>query len=279
MLSEADRYRYAGLLKNMLGKPDQAVEMFSAGLAIAPDDARLLRHRGHRYMTLHKFNEAVADLERAAALVKGKPDEHEFWSPEIEDDLINLVLGKPDELSPQHLLVSPESNATITHGYKSTLHSSIYYHLAVSYYVLGEFAKALQAFEATRRVAVDDDMKAGAFDWSYMTLRRLHRDEDAAKLLDSVDVPALQVNPSEDFYVRRLRMYKGQVAPEALLAEVGETNVLGYTTVGYGVGNWHLYNGDEAAAREIFSKILGMGEKRAFGYMATEADMKRLGAR
>lgn len=278
MLSEADRYRYAGLLKNMLGKPQQAVDLFTAGLASAPDDARLYRHRGHRYMTLHRFDDAISDLEHAAELIKGQPDEHEFWTPEVEDDLINLILDRSAELSPQHLLVSPESNASITHGYKSTLHSSVYYHLAVSHYILGQFDKAVEAFEATRRIAVDDDMKAGAFDWLYMTLRRLQRDDDAAKLLDSVEVSALKVNPDEDYYVRRLRMYKGLVKPETLLAEVDEKNTLGFTTLGYGVGNWHLYNGDAAAAKSVFEKILALGETKAFAFMATEADMKRLGA-
>jgi hypothetical protein len=35
------------------------------------------RHRGHRYITLRCFDAAIADLEQASKLIKGKPGEIE----------------------------------------------------------------------------------------------------------------------------------------------------------------------------------------------------------
>ena len=51
-------------------------------------------------------------------------------------------------------------------------------------------------------------------------------------------------------------------------------------TVGYGVGNWHWYNGRQAEGEAMFRTILvttppGMA-RFAFGYIAAEADLARL---
>jgi tetratricopeptide (TPR) repeat protein len=39
-----------------------AIELYTRALAIAPDDVRLLRFRGHRYISIRRFDAAVADL-------------------------------------------------------------------------------------------------------------------------------------------------------------------------------------------------------------------------
>lgn len=43
----------------------EAVETFTRGLTIAPDNAMLYRWRGHRYLSLRQFDRAQADLTRA----------------------------------------------------------------------------------------------------------------------------------------------------------------------------------------------------------------------
>ncbi|HET8984628.1 MAG TPA: hypothetical protein VFN03_02605 [Trueperaceae bacterium] len=275
MLSAADRYIYAGRLLNYLDKPDKAVAMFTEGLASSPDEPRLLRHRGHRYITVRRYRDAVTDLKRAAALVAGQPDEHEFFQPETQADIINLILGREDLIKPQHLPVNAETIEQTKGAYKSTLHGSIYYHLAIAHYLLGEFEEALEAFRAGDETSVDDDMRVANADWIYMTLRRLGREADAAAHIAPFDTAGASVNPEEDFYLQRLKMYKGEQAPERLL-ELSEENKLGFTTQGYGVGNWYLYNGDEARATQIFEKVVSKGAKNGFAYMAAEADLARL---
>ena len=55
-------------------------------------------------------------------------------------------------------------------------------------------------------------------------------------------------------YHRRLLMYKGELAPEAVLnPESGDP--LELATQGYGVGNWYLYNGQPEKAREVFEQM------------------------
>lgn len=47
-----------------------ALRVLTVGLAHHPDSPELLRHRGHRYITVRRSDLAVKDLGRAAALCK-----------------------------------------------------------------------------------------------------------------------------------------------------------------------------------------------------------------
>src|SRR5688572_17781695 len=60
-----------------LGQYRRAIGVFSDGIARYPRSYKLLRHRGHRYITLREFDRAIADLSRAAELSRGVPDEIE----------------------------------------------------------------------------------------------------------------------------------------------------------------------------------------------------------
>src|SRR5215216_2368620 len=46
----------------------EAIETFTRGLAIAPNDPMLYRWRGHRYLSVRELDKAMADLSRGFAL-------------------------------------------------------------------------------------------------------------------------------------------------------------------------------------------------------------------
>src|SRR5437016_7538611 len=46
----------------------EAIATFTRGLAIAPNNALLLRWRGHRYLSVREFDKAMDDLTRGARL-------------------------------------------------------------------------------------------------------------------------------------------------------------------------------------------------------------------
>ena len=48
-------------------------------------------------------------------------------------------------------------------------------------------------------------------------------------------------------------------------------------TVAYGVGNWHLYNTRKDEARRIVERVIAMPQWSAFGYIAAEAELARMG--
>lgn len=240
--ADADRIIWLGRRLGYLGRYREAIGVFTRGIALHPEDARLLRHRGHRFITVRDFPRARADLERAAELVRGRPDE-------VEPDGAPNPYGIPT----------------------STLHSNVWYHLGLARYLRGDFAGALDAYREAMRVSTSDDSRVAASDWLYMTLRRLGRDAEAARVLEPIrhDMRILE----NESYHRRLLMYRGELPPDSLLA--GGADPLVVATQGYGVGNWYLYNGDRARAMETFRRVLAGSSWSAFGYIAAEAELAR----
>lgn len=243
----ADAIIWLGRRTAYLGRYREAIEIFSRGVEKHPDDARMYRHRGHRYITVREFDRAIADLSRAAGLVAGRPDE-----------------------------VEPDGQPNARNIPTSTLNSNILYHLGVAHYLAGDFAKAADAYRQCLAFSKNADMLSATTHWQYMTLRRLDRAAEAAALLAPI-TPSMDIIENGSYH-KLLMMYKGAAAPESLL---GASPGLDAVTIGYGVANWRLYNGrrDDAAAllREIVEKHAG--QWAAFGYIAAEADLARLGTK
>ena len=242
--SNAEAAIWLGRRLAYLGRFRDAIDVYSRGIQTHPDEPRLYRHRGHRYITSRKFDLAIADLRKASQLVAGKPDE-------IEPD------GAPNKAAVP----------------RSTLQSNIWYHLGLAQYLRGEFTAALASYREGMKVSkVNDDMLVATSDWLYMTLRRLKRDAEARQILEPINE---QMDILENTaYHQRLLMYKGARAPESVL-NLNTADDVQIATQGYGVGNWYLVNGDKQKAREIFEKVVAGRAWQAFGYIAAEADLKR----
>jgi tetratricopeptide (TPR) repeat protein len=224
-----------------LGRYRDAIAIFSTGIALHPEDARMYRHRGHRWLSVREFDRAIADFDRAGALVRGKPDE-------VEPDGLPNARGIPT----------------------STLQSNIWYHLALSHYVTGDFARALPAWQEGMKVATNPDMMVATAYWLYLTLRRLGRDAEAARVLEPI-AAGMDIIENTAYY-RLLLLNKGLLT-EADLGMSGDA--LQDASAGYGLGNWHFYNGRVAEARRIWERIIAGGNWAAFGFIAAEAELVR----
>ena len=108
--------------------------------------------------------------------------------------------------------------------------------------------------------------------WLYMTLRRLNRVNEAATVLASITAEMYIIENAS--YHKLLMLYKGNETAERLLPAAGGLDAV---TIGYGVGNWHLYNGRRDQARKIFATIVDTNASQwpAFGYIAAEAELAR----
>jgi hypothetical protein len=84
----------------------------------------LLRHRGHRWITLRELELAVEDLALAAFRCRDLPDA-------VEPDGAPNALGIP----------------------RGTDKTSIFYHLGLAHYLRGEFAAALSAYDECRALS------------------------------------------------------------------------------------------------------------------------------
>ncbi|HYN02551.1 MAG TPA: prolyl oligopeptidase family serine peptidase [Vicinamibacteria bacterium] len=225
-----------------LGQYREAIDVYTRALARHPDDARLYRHRGHRYITVRELDKALGDLTRAVQRVEGRPDE-------------------------------PEPDSDPSRPPSTTLQFSVFYHLGLAHYLKGDFAAAEKAYRrCLDRARGSDDRLVSATDWLYMTLRRLGRTDDATRLLEPIHA-GLDVKQDRS-YLNRLLMYKGVYAPEDLLRAGGDP--LTRDTYGYAVGNWRLYNGRKDEARAAFERVVASPQWAAFGHVAAEADLARM---
>ncbi|HEX5830038.1 MAG TPA: tetratricopeptide repeat protein [Gemmatimonadaceae bacterium] len=242
---DRDAWIWVGRRTAYLGRFRESLAHYGDALARFPDEPRLLRHRGHRWLTVRQLDSAEADLARAAALVRGTSDE-------VEPDGLPNARGIPT----------------------STLQSNVWYHLALARYVRGDFPAALEAWEHALDVANNPDMLVATAHWTWLTLRRLGRDDDARQLLNLVrsDVDVIE-NGS---YLRLLRLYKGELPPDSLLAagDVGATP--SDVAAAYGVGAWHLVEGRPEDAERVFRRIVGGPQWPGFGHLAAEAELARL---
>lgn len=228
-----------------LGRIRDAIDIYTEGIALYPDNAWLYRHRGHRYISVRDFDHAIADLDRATQLVDGKPDEIE---PDGQPNARNTPIG--------------------------TLHSNIAYHLGLARYLEGDFAGAVPVYQHEMAVATNDDRRVSTAHWLYMSLRRLGQDTAATRVLEPI---SRQMDVVEnDAYHRLLLLYKGEMPLDSVLAtdSSGEMSVAD-ATVAYGVGNWHLYNGRREEADRVFRRIIAGGQWGSFGYIAAEAELAR----
>lgn len=229
-----------------MGQFNKAQKIYTAGLQENPNSFHILRHRGHRYVTLREFDRAVADLSRAAVLSSGT-------ELEIEPD------GLPNRL-----------NQPLT-----TVQWNIYYHLGLAHYLNGDYDMAREAYEPCLALSENPDTQVAVSDWLYMTYRKLGMEDEAQEVIASIS-PEWQMIEN-DTYFQRIMMYKGLVDVDSLL-DLSNPNLtsLDLATQGYGVANYLLAEGDTTQAISLFEKIVEGENWPAFGYIAAEAELARL---
>ena len=228
-----------------LGRFREAIDVLSRGVAEHPDDPWLYRHRGHRYLTVRDFPRAAADLERAARLFRGQPD-----------------------------VVEPDGQPNVRNQPIGTLQSNTWYHLALAHYFQGDHARALEATTEGMRLAANPDRLVSQLHWHYLTLRRLGRHDEARRALAPVrrDLDVFE----NGNYHRLALFYKGELPADSLLAPSAPIATSGDAAVAYGLGAWLLAEGRREEATAVFRRILASGQWPSFGYVAAEADLRRM---
>lgn len=238
--ANADNIIWYGRRTAYAGDYRGAIKIFSAGIAKFPNDARMYRHRGHRYISIREFDRAITDLERAATLIEGKENE-------IEPDGLPNALNIP----------------------VSSLHGNIWYHLGLAYYLKQDWPNAYRAYQNGFDSGRNDDNRVSTTHWLYMIKQRMGDAAGAAKVLDAISAD-MNVIENTSYYDLCL-LYKGEKTVQDLFS-AGEDSAAGAAVI-YGVGNWYYYSGDEARSRAVLENMLATDSWSAFGYIAAEADL------
>ena len=238
--NDADNIIWYGRRTAYSGDFRGAIEIYSDGIEKFPNDDRMYRHRGHRYISIREFDRAIADLEQAAKLIEGKDNE-------TEPD------GQPNE---QNIPVSSR-------------HGNIWYHLGLAYYLKHDWENAFRAYQNGFNSGRNDDNRVSTTHWLYMIKRRMGDEKGAARVLDVITV---DMNVIENFSYHKLCLfYKGELDVQGLIGD-GEDTPSG-ASAAYGLANWYYYNGEDAKALEHLEALVATSSWAAFGFIAAEADL------
>ena len=216
-----------------------AIDVYTRGLAVAPQDVRLLRFRGHRYISIRRFDLAVADLERAVAL-----------APSSFDATYHLGLA--------HYLRGDFAAAVAV--YRSCLDATA---------APGPLPTGWRSCTTTRTT---DNDRVAVTDWLYRALRRAGRADEARALIAPITA-GMTVGENEAYYTA-LRFYKGDVTEVQAMTPVTK-NDNRLVTVGYGIATAYLANGDTERACDLLERIAAEPNWNAFGVIAAEVDLTR----
>lgn len=231
----------AGRVRRNFWQYRQAMELYTRAMELAPDDWRPYRFRGHRHISVREFDQAVADLERARELAPMN------WDVAYHLGLAYFVSGRFDEAADEYLRClglaeAPEAREAETEGFRSCSENSD-----------------------------DPESFVAMTEWAVRAAWRSGRDAVAAELLERVPSD-LEIGENIAYY-HDLLFYKGELSADDLL---GPDAPYRKETVGYGVVNWYLFQGDTAQAIELLNELVQDPWWPGFGRISAESELHRL---
>ena len=245
---DPERIVWLGRRTGILGRFVEAVTIYSRGIEKFPADPRFPRFRGHRFAILRRLDLAIGDLERAAGLIEGRPDEQEFYaSGGRSEDKLGV----------------------------SSFNWNVWYHLDFAYFAAGRFGESVDAYRRCMEAADNTESVVATSHWLYMALLRHGDDSGAERLLEGVQ-SGLDLVEVGDYY-ETLLMCKGETTPEALLEKARTQGPVRFITRGQAVANLYMARGEVGKAVEVFHEVHATGEWSAGVHLIAESELRRMG--
>jgi tetratricopeptide (TPR) repeat protein len=215
---------------------------YTRAIALAPEDWRPYRHRGHRHISVREFPEAVADLERAREFAPYN------WDVAYHLGLAYFVSGRFVDAAAEYqrcLALGPDSAAATADG---------------------------PDFRSCSRNATDPESRVAMTEWAARALIRSGRIAEAEALAAAIPT-GLQVQENLSYY-HDLLYAKGLKTADELL-NPGPDAPYRLETVGLGVAIRMQAAGDTAGAHAVFEQIVADPWWPGFGRIAAEAELAR----
>lgn len=150
----------------------------------------------------------------------------------------------------------------------------IWYHLGLSHWMLGDFEEARKAFSRCLEVVPRDTERVAVTAWLYVALHRLQRKDEADALLADIHAD-IDMEGKNRNYLPRLLFYKGEMTEEELLATC-RPDTFDMGTIGFGLGSWHLSEGNTEKAKQYFEQAAAVRQWSAFGVSGSEVELARM---
>ncbi|MSR41936.1 MAG: tetratricopeptide repeat protein [Phycisphaerales bacterium] len=228
-----------------LGRYQEAIAWYTISLEQFGSTPKLLRHRGHRFITVREFERAIADLSHA-------------WEHSIP---------REDEIEPDGIPTAA--------GPRSTLKGNIAYHRALAEFCLGDLESARLHWQDAIDLATNDDSLVAACYWLAVTeFERGNSDGARAVLARITQGMDVQENQS---YLRLTQLLKGALALHALAptqSAIGIDVDRATLVFGKAMHARHVLH-DEAGAKAILESAASLPEWAAFGVIACESVLAR----
>ena len=225
----------------------EAIALYSRGVTQFPDDARFLRFRGHRYLTVRQFEDGRRDLDRAAAM-----DSTNF-DVVYHQGLAHYLLGRYDRAADAYAkclgfasndaLRAREAQGAYRAGYRSCM-----------------------------RIATDPEARVSMTDWAWRANARAGRTAEANRLLGTI-AESMTVTTNRSYY-ENLLMSKGTRSADEVL-QWARSDSVRFSTSGYAVAAWLVMRGDSARGWTLMEEIARGPHWNGFGAMGGEVDLVR----
>jgi tetratricopeptide (TPR) repeat protein len=246
--------------------PDEKGVVAAAEKALAenPKDVKLILKLSQAHAAVWEDKEAVAACTRGLV---------------IDPDNVDLLVERGHRELPLRKFIAArqdlERAATL-----DPKQSEAFYHLGLAHYFLDEFALAADAFSKGRDLVNTQDSLVNFTNWCYVALRRAGKKEEAAKALEKVPADMQSNAGHTAFYFNLVRFYQGrkseaEVVPPAPQDPADTEAELAFDTIAYQMGNWQLYNGNAAKAKEYFERVSKGHVWVTWGFVGSEIELAR----
>lgn len=237
---DRDCWIWVGRRLGYLGRYREAIAIYTEALDRWPEDPFLLRHRGHRYLSIRAFDDAVDDLTAAARACRRVPDE-------VEPD------GLPVPGRPPH----------------SSLHFNVFYHLALARFVQGEMQEAVDAWLRCLACSDDDESRVAVTHWLWCARMRSGDPAGAAATVQGVTADMDVVENTA--YHRLCLLYKGALTRDQLVVGAGSSGA----AMRFGLAHYALVLGDREQGEAALRSLAADPGWASFGVIAAEAEVAR----
>jgi tetratricopeptide (TPR) repeat protein len=219
----------------------EALALYGDALERFPEHPELLRHRGHRHLTVRDVGSALADLELAAERMMEEPDR-------VEPDGLPNAANQPT----------------------GTLRSNVWYHLGLARYLRRDLAGAIAAFTAARDAVGNPDNLVACSYWLYLAHAESGDAAGAESVLSPLRTGELTVIENREYHWLLLA-FAGRRDGELLLEQAEVSGEVPLASIGYGIAAWRLLRGEREAGAQLLGQIVRDTPWPAFGHLAAEA--------